>query len=441
MEKKHVLIFIALFALLIIFGSRVVSANTATTTDIQSKIDERNNQIKQLEAEINQYNLEVTNAQGQAKTLQNTLKTLDLTKKKITTDITLTNTKINKATLTIGQLGTEIDQTQKQIDTNKQAVMTALQNTAELEDVGIFQLILSNKNLSDLWSDMDNVSQVQNVIRDKSKELADLQASMENKQSNLKGQKTSLVSLKQDLSGKQQAVESTAQEKAALLAETKNKEQTFQELVATKQEQRDQFEQEVTDFEAQLNLTVDKSSYPVAKHGILAWPIDNAPTQSSCDSTHKVASCIVRGFSRATVNKKGVTIPGHNGVDFRASVGTRVKSALAGVVAGTGNTDAYRGCYGLGKWVMVNHDDGLSTIYMHLSVISASVGQHLQTGDLIGLSGNTGNSQAPHLHVSVYATEGVRIEQFVNSIGCKQAIVPLADPKAYLDPLAYFPSI
>jgi len=78
---------------------------------------------------------------------------------------------------------------------------------------------------------------------------------------------------------------------------------------------------------------------------------------------------------------------------------------------------------------------------MHLSVISVAQGQNLDTGDVIGLSGNTGNSEAPHLHVSVYATEGVRIQQFVNSIGCKQAFVPLADPKAYLDPLLYFPSI
>jgi murein DD-endopeptidase MepM/ murein hydrolase activator NlpD len=138
----------------------------------------------------------------------------------------------------------------------------------------------------------------------------------------------------------------------------------------------------------------------------------------------------------------GVTTdPGHNGVDFRASTGTKVKSVLDGVVAGTGNTDIYKGCYGLGKWVMVNHPNGLSSIYMHLSVISVSTGQELKTGDLIGLSGNTGNSEAPHLHVTIYATQGVRIEQFVNSIGCKQAVVPLADPKAYLDPMSYFPNV
>ena len=90
---------------------------------------------------------------------------------------------------------------------------------------------------------------------------------------------------------------------------------------------------------------------------------------------------------------------------------------------------------------MIKHDNGLSTIYGHLSVISSSVGQRLKTGDLVGYSGNTGYSTGPHLHISLYATQGVRIEKYVNSIGCKQVTMPLADVKAYLDPLAYFPAI
>jgi murein DD-endopeptidase MepM/ murein hydrolase activator NlpD len=88
---------------------------------------------------------------------------------------------------------------------------------------------------------------------------------------------------------------------------------------------------------------------------------------------------------------------------------------------------------------MIKHENGLSTIYGHLSVISVSQGQSLSTGDLVGYSGNTGYTTGPHLHISVYATEGVRIEQYVNSRGCKQAVIPLADTKAYLDPMLYFP--
>ena len=402
-------------------------AQTSSTDDLKNKIDERNNQIKQLEQEIKQYNTEVINAGTQAKTLVNTIKTLDLTKKKITTDITLTEKKISKTSLTIDELDSEISDTKKQIDNNSQAIISALQNTASLEDMGIMELILSSKNVSDVWSDIDNIRQIQAVIRDKSQELAFLKTNMESKQNNLKGEKNNLVSLKQDLSGKKQAVESTTQEKAILLVQTKNKEQSFKELLKTKEEQKAQFEKELYQFESQLNILIDRNSYPVARNGILSWPLDDV--------------YITQKFGKTVGAEKLYTSGSHNGVDFRASVGTRVKSVLDGTVVGTGNTDVYPGCYSFGKWVMVKHDNGLSTIYGHLSVISAYTGQSLKTGDVIGYSGNTGYSTGPHLHISVYATQGVRIEQFINSRGCKQAILPLADVKAYLDPLAYFPAL
>ncbi len=422
-KLKYIFLIILLLSL-----SSVVFADEATTTDdLKAKIDERNNQIKQLEQEINQYNVEVTNAGNQAKTLQNTIKTLDLTKKKITTDISLTENKIVKTNLTIQQLTKEISKTEDHIDLNKRAIINALKNIQSLEEAGIMEMILSSKNIGEVWSDMDNIKQVQRTIRDKSNELTIMKSDMQTKQSSLTGQKKSLVNLKQDLSGQKQAVEYTTAEKSNILTQTKNKEQAFKDLVKTKEEQKAQFEKEVFDYESQLNYLIDKNSYPKPQNGILAWPLDSV--------------YITQKFGKTVGAEKLYVSGSHNGVDFRASVGTKVKNVLDGTVVGTGNTDTYPGCYSFGKWVMVKHDNGLSTIYGHLSVISVSTGDILATGDTIGYSGNTGYSTGPHLHISVYATQGVRIEKYVNSRGCKEATLPLADIKAYLDPLAYFPSI
>lgn len=408
------------------FWSIAWAQDATTTNEIMNRIEERNIQIKHLEDQIQQYNQEVDNANKQGVTLQNTLKTLDLTKKKITTDINLTQNKITKTVLTIEQLDNEINKAQDNIDLNKEAITNAIKDIRVLDNLGLVKIVLSNRNIGDVWSEMDYINETRDVLRNKSKELAVLKTDMETKQTSLKGQKASLVNLKQDLSGKQQAVIYTAKEKATLLAQTKNKEETFKQLVKTTEEQKAQFEQEVYQYESQLNIAVDKSGYPAPSHGILSWPLDNV--------------FITQRFGKTVGAQKLYTSGSHNGVDFRASVGTKVKNVLDGVVVGTGNTDAYPGCYSFGKWVMVKHDNGLSTIYGHLSVISTSVGQSLSTGDLIGYSGNTGYSTGPHLHISLYATQGVRIEKYINSIGCKQAIIPLADIKAYLDPLAYFPN-
>ncbi len=418
------------FSILIFFliSNNIAVAQTATSSDIlKVKIEERNNQIKQLEAEISQYNIEITNTQGEAKTLQGTIKTLDLTKKKISTDINLTENKIEKTSLTINQIDSQIDKTQEQIENNKIAIGSAIKRAYYMEEDGFLPLILSKTNIGEVWTDVDNTRQISESIREKTKELGTLQRDMQSKQENLKGQKSQLVVLKHDLSGRKQAVELTAKEKADLLKQTKNKEQAFVALVKTKEQLKDQFEKEVFEYESQLNYLIDKGSYPKGKSGIFSWPLDNV--------------YITQKFGKTVGAEKLYTSGSHNGIDLRASIGTKVKNVLDGTVLGTGNTDIYPGCYSFGKWVFVQHDNGLSTIYGHLSVISAQKGQRLSTGDTLGFSGNTGYSTGPHLHISVYASQGVRIEKFVNSRGCKEATLPLADVRAYLDPLAYFPSI
>jgi murein DD-endopeptidase MepM/ murein hydrolase activator NlpD len=419
--------FFSIIVFFLIFNNTTV-AQTATTTDIlKNKIEERNNQIKQLEAEISQYNIEITNTQGEAKTLQGTIKTLDLTKKKISTDINLTENKIEKTSLTIDQIDNQIDKTQEKIENNKIAIGSAIKSAYYLEENGFLPLILSNSNIGEVWTDVDNTKQIRESIREKTKQLGILQKDMSIKQEDLKGQKNQLVVLKQDLSGKKQAVELTAKEKADLLKQTKNKEQAFVALVKTKEQLKDQFEKEVFEYESQLHYMIDTGSYPKGKLGIFSWPLDDV--------------YITQRFGKTVGAEKLYTSGSHNGIDLRASIGTKVKNVLDGTVMGTGNTDIYPGCYSFGKWVFVQHDNGLSTIYGHLSVISAQKGQRLSTGDTIGFSGNTGYSTGPHLHISVYASQGVKIEKFVNSRGCKEATLPLADVRAYLDPLAYFPSI
>ncbi len=419
--KKHIIYIIIALVPLGLFSQ------TPDADLLKSKIEDRNNQIKKLEEEIKQYNLEVLNAGTQAKTLQSTIKTLDLTKKKITTDISLTENKINKANLTIEQLDKEIDDTQDHITVNKKAVASALKSIQQLEDNNLVVVILSKKNIGDIWGEVDSTNKIQEIIRDKSEELSILKDDMERKLEDMTGEKKNLLGLKQDLTGKKQAVEFTTQQKTVVLVETKNKEQTFKDLVKKKEEEKAQFEKELYQFESQLDILIDKGSYPGARNNILSWPLDDV--------------YITQKFGKTVGAEKLYASGSHNGVDFRASIGTRVKNVLEGIVVGSGNTDASPGCYSFGKWVMVKHNNGLSTIYGHLSVISVSNGQNLKTGDIIGYSGNTGYSTGPHLHISVYATQGVRIEKYINSKGCKNVVLPLADVKAYLDPLSYFPNI
>jgi hypothetical protein len=85
----------------------------------------------------------------------------------------------------------------------------------------------------------------------------------------------------------------------------------------------------------------------------------------------------------------------HQGMDFRAAPGTRVRAANSGVVV------LARALYYEGNCVVIDHGLGLFTISMHLSRIDVHEGDHVVTGQLLGLSGATGRVTGPHLHWAV----------------------------------------
>lgn len=83
----------------------------------------------------------------------------------------------------------------------------------------------------------------------------------------------------------------------------------------------------------------------------------------------------------------------HTGVDLSMPEGTKLRSLIDGVVE-----QVYNGDGNIGKGLKVTSEDGTSIIYGHMSDVDLSVGDTINKGDFIGLSGNTGHSTGPHLH-------------------------------------------
>ena len=90
-------------------------------------------------------------------------------------------------------------------------------------------------------------------------------------------------------------------------------------------------------------------------------------------------------------------IPGHIACDITNNVGTPIVVAASGTVVEAGWKNG-----GFGNMILIDHGNGLRTIYMHMSQVTVAAGQVVNSGELIGLMGNTGNSTGSHLHFGVF---------------------------------------
>jgi murein DD-endopeptidase MepM/ murein hydrolase activator NlpD len=91
----------------------------------------------------------------------------------------------------------------------------------------------------------------------------------------------------------------------------------------------------------------------------------------------------------------------HPGIDISVRPGTEICATAAGIVNKVNNKVIPN--KGYGKYIIIDHGYGYKTLYGHMSKIYVRPGQKVKRWDIIGLSGNTGKSTAPHIHYGIYA--------------------------------------
>ncbi|HEY4516272.1 MAG TPA: peptidoglycan DD-metalloendopeptidase family protein [Candidatus Paceibacterota bacterium] len=410
---------------LFLFGAVGVFAQNVT--ELENKIENHTEEIKKLDQEIKKWEGEINSKQREAKTLQNTIQILDTNAKKIGTEIKKTEVNISKVNLSISELSKEISIIEGKIEINFKATALSLSDLNRADDESLVEVFLGSESMAEVLDQYESAGQFQDSIRSKSVELSQYKDDLQGKKVEVEGEKKELVSLKTELGDQKMVLDINKKEKNTVLTETKNKESEYKKILAQKQIEKEKFEKELFDFESQLKIAIDPNNYASAKKGVLEWPLDSI--------------FITQQFGKTADAKRLYTSGTHNGVDFRASRGTRVLASLSGVVQSTGNTDAQKSCYSYGKWVLIKHGNGLTTLYAHLDLIKVVAGQAVSTSDIIGYSGQTGYATGPHLHFTLYASEGVSVQRYSQSRNCKNVDIPVASSNAYLDPMRYFPSL
>ncbi len=412
------IIFGTIFITLALFACSSYS-NAQTETELRNQINEANSEIEKINREIEILSGRIATTAEQKRTLANAIKDLTLKKDKLVKERLQTEKKIKATGLVIKTLDNEIVNKNIVLDKSRQSLSVLLKDLYQQDRQNFVQKVLSENNLADFSREYNNVITLNKQIDDNINTVSIQKQGLTISKDKKVVEQQNLTTLKKTLTAKEQEIAANKKEKDSLLVATKNKESEYQKMLAEQEKRKEAFEKSIEDYEAQIKFILNPNLLPKEGSGVLSWPLSSVLITSPYGSRWGKF---------------------HYGLDFRAKVGTNVYAMASGTVIGTGDTDiACRGA-SFGKWVFIKYNNGLSSTYGHLSQIKVSEGDKVKAGDIVALSGNTGSSTGPHLHVAVYASGGVKVDT-VPSKSCNGKIFtqPIAALSSYLNPSLYLP--
>ncbi len=427
------LVAIAAFSLLSI-------ARAETLEELKQEITAKNQEIKKLEDEATKFREEIASRQTQARTLAGELARIDTAIARLRKEVALTEQRIKGKQLEIKKLGIDIGDKEQSIGKIQQGLGAMIQGLSENNQTELFTVILKYGRLSDFLRQIDEAAQLQGRMLYVITTLRDLRAQLQGQKTDAEKKQSELKNLQQALAGQRMAQEGEKKSRSDLLTLTKNQEKQYQKMLQDSKAKRVALADEIRSIEEKIKITIDASLLPSSGRGVLGWPLPRLML-TPCRTTFKqdaVTNCVTQYFGNTAFAAAGAySGKGHNGVDFRADIGTPVFAVDGGAITATGDTD--EGCRraSYGKWILIHHPNNLSTLYTHLSAISVSAGSQVSRGSAIGYSGMSGYATGPHLHFTVFATQGVQVQDIRSRVCGRMMTLPVGALNSYLNPLDY----
>lgn len=249
------------------------------------------------------------------------------------------------------------------------------------------EVLLTSSDISSILTRSEMIRSVSrkdsNTLNELTKKMEEIEkdkAALEIKRVELNENKEKLQAQKEELNANISQVSSAKSELDAQIAEANaamkrinSKTSEYQELIEDNNDEIQRIKQTIL---ANNKPSNGGSSGSGGGSGILGYPTDSRT--------------ISAGFPNYSSGRY------HGGVDFPVSTGSNVYASASGTVIIAKNLN-----YSYGHYLVIDHGNGLSTLYAHNSTLLVGVGDHVNKGQVIARSGSTGNSTGPHCHFEV----------------------------------------
>ncbi len=396
MLKKKIKKFFAFAMALVMTMSVMLSCLSVSAFAVtQSEIDALKSQKSQLASQKNSLQSTINSLQGQQND-QIALKNALDEKNAITVKQILNlNEQIELHTQLIEQKTKEVDEAQKVADAQLEKYKVRVRAMEESGRYNYFEVLFGASSIGEFLSLIDDIGDImrsdkelEDAYRQSVADLKAVKAEYEQAKAEMEDSKTELETLKAQQ-------EKDIAEAASVIASLQGDISSNSSLLSQLSEQEKQLNADIQKKVDELNKQQEANkgnngSGSTVGTGNLVWPsYCTYITSRQGPRTHPIT-----GEYR-----------NHGGTDIGASYGSAIYAADSGTVVRS--ADGWNG--GWGNYVMIDHGNGMQTLYAHMSSRAVSVGQTVSRGQTIGYVGSTGMSTGAHLHFEMYIN-GSRID-------------------------------
>lgn len=396
----------AIMLLSMILSLIPTKVSAASSSEIKKQIAELKSQKKELESQMK-------DVQSQTKENESEIAQMVSEKDKIDQEIFLLYEQIDNIdqqlaayALLIADKQDELDEAQAHLDELNAKNKERIRAMEEDGDVTYWSVLFKASNFSDLLDRLSMIDEIAAADRKRLKEMNEAAEEVAAAQVSLESEKDELEVVKGEMDAAQAVLDEKRAEADALLADLVKKGYELDDLYAQMEEEEAEFQREIAQKEKEYNEAKRQEWIQYMSTYVTQAP-DTQPssgggTSSSgggyVSSSGWLIPCAYRMVT-SPFGPRNTGIAGastyHEGVDLGAPEGTPIYASRTGVVtAATYGSKA-------GYYVSINHGDGYSSIYMHMTRYVVSAGQAVSAGQLIGYVGSTGVSSGPHLHFGI----------------------------------------
>lgn len=367
-----------------------IQAGASEKTDkIEDELGSLKSENADIQAEIDAVRQQYTAASNQIQDLVNRKNAVDQ-------EIALLHSQIlniNQQVIAYGQLiadaQDDMDEESQRLDELNEKHKARIRAMEEGGTVSYWEVLFQASSFTDFLDRMAMIEEIAQLDQRRLEEIQQAADDLSSTQAKMQQELRSLAEAQQTLADSESLLAEKRTESDGLLRSLAAQKEEFELLLDDSEAKQDALMKEIAQKEKELaNAQYEEKLAKLALQG--QNPPSNA-TWITPVSGYTITSAF--GMRIHPVYKYALM---HNGIDMACPQGTPIYATRAGTVT----TASYQ-AGGAGYYVSINHGDGFSSIYMHMTNYVVSSGQSVAAGQLIGYVGSTGVSTGPHLHFGV----------------------------------------